>query len=174
MHHVRRIAMTLCTLSLLLVFACKTEKGEKGDPGPQGPPGEPGMNGLPGAPGERGPPGPLVTRDQLPCPEDMVPLGQDGGLCIDADQDNAPFSFSAPYFAAVGRCGQRGRRLCNYGEWLHGCRNLGGLFKRSVDGPEMVDQVYPVDGGIMPLVVGESGCDGARMNPSGGFFRCCL
>jgi hypothetical protein len=43
-----------------------------------------------------------------------------------------------------------------------------------VDGPEIVDQVYIVDGGIVPLVVGEGSCDGARLNELGGYFRCCL
>jgi hypothetical protein len=178
MHHVRRIAMTLCALSLLLVFACKAEKGEKGDPGPQGPPGEPGMNGLPGAPGEQGPPGPLVTRDQLPCPEGMVSLGlglgaDAGGTCIDVDLVG-PLPLQRPYQIAIGECARRGRRLCTYGEWRYACSALASQLQRMTNNWELVDQVYPADGGIVPLVVGDGDCNAARTSEFGGFFRCCL
>jgi hypothetical protein len=101
----------------------------------------------------------------------MVDLG---ATCIEADEDTD--SGVTPFFAANNVCGQRGRRLCTYAEWLRACRDFSAQMMRMTDNFELVDIVYAdADGGLRYLVVGNGSCDAARAQTSDiAFFRCCL
>lgn len=152
-------------------------RGDRGDTGPQGPTGPrgdtgpTGATGAIGATGPQGASGPLVTRDQLPCPSDMVKVG---ATCIEKAED--PNSNEA-IEDAVRLCSARARRLCRYSEWLEGCARNPQVLNKT-DNWETVDHyTAPPDGG-RPLVlyVGLGSCVNSTYDPGATAvrFRCCL
>jgi hypothetical protein len=164
--HLMRSSVLMVMVGL---FSCKGDMGMVGATGPTGPQGPQGLPGIQGPAGETGPAGPLVTRDQLPCPPDMIKIG---ASCIEVT-DRTPTS---SYPIALDDCRVLGRRLCTYGEWLLACRKFGDQLQNMTDNPELVDQVAVVDGGVTPLGVGNGSCESVeylrlRQNTK---FRCCL
>ena len=151
-------------------------RGPQGDTGPAGPigatgpKGDTGAQGVAGATGPTGPAGPLVTRDQLPCPSDMVKIG---ASCIDTDEDPAGVLAAED---AMRLCSLRAKRLCRYSEWRRACVEFSPQVRRMTDNFEVVDHFSPgLDGGPpIVLLVGNGSCLASSSSPGGGFFRCCL
>ena len=146
------------------------DTGPAGPTGPTGPKGDSAAQGLVGPAGPAGPSGPLVTRDQLPCPNDMVKIG---ASCIDADRHVAGDQAGQD---AMRLCAARGRRLCRYSEWRLACDVFSSQVHHLTDGFELVDHYTAnVDGGgLKMLLAGNGSCFGTIMNDGRGFFRCCL
>jgi hypothetical protein len=163
----------------LALAGCKGDAGRQGPQGPQGPhgpqgpqgpqgiqgiSGQQGIQGIQGIQGVQGPPGPLVTRDQLPCPQGMV---KNGSSCIDVAEAG-----QNDWESAMFVCAQSGKRLCTPAEWTHACASVPGLMNMT-DNYELVDAVVPTDGGsILPISLGQGNCFAARVGGVG-FFRCC-
>ena len=173
----------MCGLAVL-VMSCSGDKGLVGPAGPQGdagaqgprgatgPTGPQGPSGPPGPAGARGFEGPLVSRDQLPCPEGMINLG---ATCMDRDFFQL-LPEGSSFGLALNQCKIRHARLCSYGEWAMACREFAGQLLHMPRYWERVDSVQFVDGGAQSLVAGSGNCEAIGVMPLGDVvrFRCCL
>ena len=152
--------------SLLFLSACK------GDLGPGGP------QGTQGPQGAQGPAGPNVSRDRLPCRQPdggftiATPMVDIGLTCIETVVD---FANQTYFLRADYLCQQNGLRLCTYAEWYTACSQFGDKVNKMTDDWEWVNAVYPDDGGVKALLVGNGSCDAAMLQRVGeqNSFRCC-
>jgi hypothetical protein len=152
-------------------------QGPQGAQGIQGVQGTQGAQGIQGPKGDKGDPGPLVTRDQLPCPQDMIKVG---GACMEITTN----PIGNPSGQALIDCHQKGRRLCTAGEWRLACRNsaLAPMLTGIGQEYEWVDSAVALDptddagvgDNVGFLALGGGSCFRARQTGANSKYRCCL